>query len=312
MPVRDFFAVVLGLNSIIIGSLKQPNLPEEIKLFLRAAQPILKVCVEHGMPAVWNALHAAVIVPLVAHSRLDSRLLVASPSSELTATQKTLVRMNVRAIEPQIQHVELDGSERPVMRVGTGNEWDDVRWVSWDGEVLGRAETGRQIPVYIQSHGLRQLHARVRYPSVTPYLEHWLYESLKNPRIVERTREDLLVEYRIQQDRLGYLIVTPLADCAVVRTFKFLTMENTPEARLLNKELRLTRRDVDWLGLQEMSAFTQTDLGSDPVLRPIMERCGCGHLFELSKMSADEFAPKITPQPRALAAEMKKYLRMAA
>jgi hypothetical protein len=29
-------------------------------------------------------------------------------------------------------------------------------------------------------------------------------------------------------------------------------------------------------------------------------------------MSSDEFAPQLTPQPRELAAEMKKYLRMAA
>jgi hypothetical protein len=42
-----------------------------------------------------------------------------------------------------------------------------------------------------------------------------------------------VVEFRIREHRVGYLVVTPLADrgaCAAVRTFTFLTMENTPEA----------------------------------------------------------------------------------
>src|SRR5690242_5795450 len=88
---------------------------------------------------------------------------------------------------------------------------------------------------------------------------------------------------------LDSLKVTPLAEMAVVRTFKFLTMENTPEARKLHQRLKLTRRDVDWLRLHELAAFTQTDLKDDPELRPLMEACGCGHLFTLAE---GDYAPK--------------------
>jgi hypothetical protein len=109
-------------------------------------------------------------------------------------------------------------------------------------------------------------------------------------------------------------VVTPLQDWAgkgglvAVRTFKFLTMENTPEARLLRERLRLTRRDVDWLGLHELAAFTQTDLCDDPVLRPLMEACGCGHLFALAEAGEGAFAP----EPKPFAVEMRRYLRIAA
>ncbi|MEA2734896.1 MAG: hypothetical protein QOE14_1347, partial [Humisphaera sp.] len=65
------------------------------------------------------------------------------------------------------------------------------------------------------------------------------------------------------------------------------------------------RQDVDWLGLHELAAFTQTDLSADPLLRPLMEACGCGHLFELA---GDDFAPA----PKAFAAEMRRYLRIVA
>ena len=141
------------------------------------------------------------------------------------------------------------------------------------------------------------------------YLEHWLYDSLAKPNIIEECGGgDLLVEYRIQNYRLGYLVVTPLKDLVAVRTFLFLTMERTPEARMLKTKLRLTRRDVDWLGLHELAAFTQTDLRNDEELRSLFEKCGCGHLFELAEDGYGDFAP----QPKAFAAEMRKYLRMAA
>jgi hypothetical protein len=132
-----------------------------------------------------------------------------------------------------------------------------------------------------------------------------LAESLSDPRIVEREGQDLLVEYRLKQHRMGYLVVTALEDVAVVRTFKFLTMDRTPEARMLEERLRLTRRDVDWLGLHELTAFTQTDLRQDTVLRELMEACGCGHLFELDHVD-------YAPEPKAYAAEVRRYLRIAA
>ena len=200
-----------------------------------------------------------------------------------------------------------------------GDEENGVHWLSWNreqirlgkpGEATGEKEIAQgrmrdELPVYVQSHALRNLRERVNLSSATAFLDHWLYESLRQPLIVERQGDDLLVEYRILKDRVGYLIVTPLHDCVAVRTFKFLTMEGTPEARKLKERLRLTRRDVDWLGLSELSAFTQTDLSEDPELCELLEECGCGHLFELKNW---DFAP----QPKAFAAEMRKYLRMAA
>ena len=70
----------------------------------------------------------------------------------------------------------------------------------------------------------------MNYPSAARYLEAWLAVSLAEPLIVERTGgNDLLVEFRVREDRIGYLICTVLADVVAVRTFKFLTMEGTPE-----------------------------------------------------------------------------------
>ena len=64
--------------------------------------------------------------------------------------------------------------------------------------------------------------------------------------------------------------------------------------------------EVHWLRLNELESFTHTDLRSDPLLRRPMDECGCGQLFQLAEKH--DFAP----QPKALAAEVRKYLRLAA
>jgi hypothetical protein len=218
-------------------------------------------------------------------------------------------------VEPETRSVTLDGVARPMYRaaqmlpVGDGS----VRWLAWDGQLFGR-QAGTQYPVYVQSHALRQLQQRVNLPAAMPFLQTWLGESLAEPKIVERQNENLLVEFRLKEYRVGYLVVTPMQDVVAVRTFLFLTMEQTPEARLLRQQLRLTRRDVDWLGLSDLAAFTQTDLRDDPILRPLMEKCGCGHLFALSEgtEASGQNEGDYVPQSKPFAAEMRRYLRMAA
>jgi hypothetical protein len=156
----------------------------------------------------------------------------------------------------------------------------------WNATQLGQVDpqlVNEEYPVYVQSHALRQLHRRVNLKRMAPYLEAWLAESLAKPRIIDRHGDDLLVEYRLREHRVGYLIVTQQKDLVTVRTFKFLTMTGTPEARMLERQLRLKRQDMNWLGLHELTAFTQTDLSRDPVLAALLEACGCGHLFSLAE-----------------------------
>ena len=298
ITVRDFFSVIPGLKYTVKDTLNAPgSVPESCVPFMRVAAPLLEHLYEPFFPAVWSSLHRAVITPLVGHSRLDGRLLTGDIRQDMTPHGKYVMRMIAGSVEPQRRQVVLDGASRPMVRVGTTNEWHGVSWTSWDGK-----------PVFAQSHALRQLRERVNLPKMEPYLECWLHHSLSDPVVADRQGLDLLVEYRIREHRLGYLVLTPLEDVVVLRTFKFLTMESTPEARMLEKKLRLSRRDVNWLGLHELAAFTQTDLRTDAVLRSLLAECGCAHLFELAESGEFDFAPA----PKPFAAEMKRYLRLAA
>jgi hypothetical protein len=142
------------------------------------------------------------------------------------------------------------------------------------------------------------------------WAEHWLHESLARPKIVSRlSRDQLLVAYEVTGKRLGYLVVTAGAGWVAVRTFLFLTMAQTPEGKLLEKALKLTRDEITYWKLHELSRFTQTDLKDDPELRRLLSECGCGHLFDLAD-DADALVPSAKKTP--LAAELKQYVGVAA
>jgi hypothetical protein len=311
MHSRDFLSVVVGLL-VLVRELKEldggPGLAQTIR-FVKAATPRLERFYEQCMPLAFAPLYHALHGTLVAHSRLERRVFTERFEHEPNIAGRIAARAIVAAFEPQVRSIILDGAARPMYRAArmSGTTDGTVNWLSWDGAQFG-GTAGKEYPLYVQSHALRQLQQRVNLPPAMPYLQTWLGESLAEPNIVERQGENLLVEYRIKEYRIGYLVVTPLSDAVAVRTFLFLTMESTPESKMLRERLRLTRRDVDWLGLCDLAAFTQTDLRDDPVLRPMLERCGCGHLFALAEDGNVAYVPQVQP----LAAQMRRYLRMAA
>ena len=115
---------------------------------------------------------------------------------------------------------------------------------------------------------------------------HWdLVVSLRHPNIVQWQNDAFWVEERDHLNhRLGYLLGNVVDDKVLIRTCYFLTMQGTPEARLLHDRLGTRRYDIERLRLDELATFLDTDLADDPELKQIFTQCGCGHLFELRKL----------------------------
>lgn len=304
LPIRTFLSVTGGLNLMLNALLAQSDVLPPVKAFVDLALPRIQKCLTDHLNRSLVALHQAVIGPVAAHSRVDGRILTVNLESECNGRGRLETRLVFRSSEAQVRRVSLDGADRPVYRVGRATAGPEVKWIAWPGASIGRKPS--ECPVFVQSHALRQLAQRVNLPEAAPYLQAWLADSLEYPLIVERRRDGtLLVEYRIQEHRLGYLVAKPVEDMVVVRTFLFLTMAPTPEARQLERRLKLTRRDVEWLGLNDLTAFTKTDLREDEQLTRLLGQCGCGHLLE---MKPDDLAAS----PRPLAAELRQYVGMAA
>ncbi|MGN6626448.1 MAG: hypothetical protein ACTHLN_07495 [Tepidisphaeraceae bacterium] len=326
LAVKDWWAIALPLANMTRRTLAQinsplrrdPPIPATFRNFLERATPLLDYVRRDEMrDATYAALHEAVIVPLVARSRMDTRLLHGRLTHVATPRGGRLA-MTLYSEQPAMKYVRFQGNSRPMHRVGTSNTWNGIEWASWSraglkghwADEIG-IEAGTEWPVFVQSHALKQMRARLDVYAHADWAEHWMYESLKKPKIVSRLPSgQLLVAFEVQEQRLGYLVVTAWDGIVAVRTFLFLTMAQTPEGRLLEKKLQLTRAELDYLRLHELSRFTQTDLKDDPDLRDLLCECGCGHLFEMAE-DEDAFLPS-AQGPTPFAEELKQYVGLAA
>ena len=77
------------------------------------------------------------------------------------------------------------------------------------------------------------------------------------------------------------------------------------DPELLRQSAHFLRSGSLALGLNDLAAFTKSDLRGDEELRRLLGECGCGHLLEIE---AGDFAAS----PRAIAAELRQYVGMAA
>ena len=324
MSVRDFYALAIPLRNMVANSRKPTLLPdarkfpESVTFFLEVVEPVLNAIVcQSYVNASYDALHRAVLVPLVQRSRLDGRLLHGRLTMPPGPRGRSRVTLTLYAEHPPTRTVQLENRSRPLYQVGTSNTWNGIDYASWTPEILGTRWTahlglkpGESRPVYVQSHALQQLRSRLDVYRYADWAQHWMYESLNNPTIADQMPDgDLLVAMTIADRRVGYLVVTPLPDLLVVRTFLFLTMRGTPEGKMLERRLRLTRDEIAYLRLHELSQYTRTDLKDDPDLRPLLSACGCEQLFTLA--DDDRLADANLP-PTPFAAELKRYVRLAA
>ena len=72
-----------------------------------------------------------------------------------------------------------------------------------------------------------------------------------------------------------HFLVELYDDFVFVRTFLFLTMQGTPEAKCLRQRLGLSRSDIEYYKLDHFFTLSQSDLGDDPDLRRALAECGC-------------------------------------
>jgi hypothetical protein len=175
-----------------------------------------------------------------------------------------------------------------------------VQWVNWlPGESKTDVSHGRH-PVYVHIHAIRRLHERIRFEEAAEHTVHdYFCEALRKPRFVEvgdgrllPTAPDDWIENRggkymvafcIPPYRLGYFTYMAMGEDILITTFLFLTMDGTPEAKLLEKNFGIVRRDIEHNNLDQLSTFLATDVQNDPKLRAHFEACRCGHLFTMVK-----------------------------
>ena len=330
LTVRDFYTLVWPLALTLRRALDEadsdsdysPGVTAHLRTFLESAAPWMEYLNADDVEGMMNnALTQVVLVPLVSRGRTDTRLLYPVTTWAETPRGHRLV-VKLCSTLPPVKRVRLRDATadaaRPMYRLGSPTLWEEVMWLDWKASEMDdrwASELGigpdDAWPVYVQSHALKQLRSRLDVHAHADFAEHWLFNSLQKPKIVQRLNGgELLVAFEADDRRIGYLVVSCRDGLVAVRTFLFLTMAQTPEGRLLKQRLRLTQDELAYLRLHELSRFTQTDLKDDPQLRKLLTECGCGQLFEIAE-TEDALKPTGLPV-KPFAAELRRYVGWAA
>jgi hypothetical protein len=159
--------------------------------------------------------------------------------------------------KPEIEHINLDGKNRPVYRVGwpismrRGLDWSTIRPI--DLKIEG---TFSEIPlkVYIQSHALRRLRERIDCVGAS-ILHHFLFLSIEKLQSSILESGGILVEYFLFGVKVGYLVIDLIEGIALIRTFLFLTNNGTPEGERLHKSTGLEIIEKKYLSIDKLSTF---------------------------------------------------------
>ena len=143
--------------------------------------------------------------------------------------------------------------------------------VTWNPQKLGIGPDDRDLPVFVGEHTISRLHERMALYGESGILHRMMYDSLDRPRLEPTEGADgFLVEAGRRDAKLGYFVVEVYADFVFVKTFLFLTMQGTPEARCLRQKLGLSRKDIEYFKLDNFFTLACSDLGEDPELRRLL------------------------------------------
>ncbi len=277
----DFFCVLWALKARIEGTEKGmrergQNMHAEPWAGLFAfGNELLKDIERHKLEALGHFL-VELWSEILVHSVVDDRVFWYEFQYDPTPGKKIFQRYVLKVMKPERTRITCDGAARPAFRASIFGP-RGLSHLTWTAADLGFDGAPQEYPVYVQSHALEQLARRV--PSFhTPAIVC----SLTRPKFTRQSEDSFLVEYRqgSADHKLGYFVGVRLPDKVLLKTFLFLTMQGTPESDLLYSKLRLTRRDIEFIRLDELSVFLDQDVRQDAGLVKLFDECGCGHLLK--------------------------------
>lgn len=208
------------------------------------------------------------------HYHLISRL---DPSPEFRTCFK------VEYVPPKRMDIIENGFKRPAFRVGWTVFGQKVKWAQVTPLQLNlkNSFSGLKMDVYIQSHAL--LRMKERLDCFTENIRHFiLYQSIDLCETNTNNRGQSLITYKLGKTKLGYLVYEYNQGVVLIKTFLFLTNNDTPEGEKLNQLLGLEKLDKQYLNLDKLSQFVNSDIPGNQKLYILFKDAGCADLFEIN------------------------------
>ncbi len=184
------------------------------------------------------------------------------------------------------REVFIDNETRTVYRLGLTEYGKGLSWATIDPAKLpvSSVNTKEPLPVYVQMHAVHRLKERLDCMD-NDLLLFFLNESVEDYHIVTSPSGKLLLEYKFGGKILGYFVIDKVKNLLVIRTFLFITNNNTPEGVRLHRIAGLQLEDKKFLQIDRLSTFLQPDVRSNEFICSLFKEAGCGELLKLDKES---------------------------
>jgi hypothetical protein len=180
--------------------------------------------------------------------------------------------------EPQTEKVILDGKIRTVYRLAIAKTCENLKWISISAKTMG-LESSNEFPVYLQMHALNRARERLA-PLRNSTVEQLFVNACLKPEIEVRNGYYNMV-VRLDGCKIGYILFTLCESALVGRTFLFVTQSGTPEGQLINDRFEIGAYEKEYLKIDRLSTFLQSDILYDKYIASMLKVCGCEELVAL-------------------------------
>lgn len=280
ISVNDFFSFGLGVSffSIIIDKCNFPNIDKVKSAVVEFANNT-----DLDMKAQRDLyIMASVVCTSFSNIQRDFYWVDHDVKFESNALPKMQNCIEIYKASHEIIHKNIEGSSRPLTRVGWAVGKIGVKWISIKADFFNIKSAFSKLPmdVYIQSHALQRLSERIDCLD-TGFIHLNMYESLCEPKIFYNSTNKTLIEFRIFNTKAGYFLTEIIDGIVVIKTFLFVTNNGTPEGERLGKITGLQKLDKKYLAIDRLSTFMSSDFSEKEQIRKLLTDSGCECLLEL-------------------------------
>ncbi len=150
--------------------------------------------------------------------------------------------------------------------------------------LLGLADKSSDTPIdiYIQQHAINRMNERLDCLS-NAEIVMMLDVSFRTPVVLYIGDRCYLIEYRIGDSKIGYMLGEYVEGILLLKTFLFVTSNGTPEGQKLNELYGLGKLDKKYLMLDKLSSYIRSDIGNNEKLKSLFEQIGCAGLLNIEE-----------------------------
>jgi hypothetical protein len=212
------------------------------------------------------------------------------------------IAYELHQVKAVIRNIMIDGKPRPVYKAGWPRYSEGIIWKTISEKDLG-IDGEKTMDLYIQSHAFIRLRERI------DTLDHFclnltLSNTLDKKEITIQPGGKALLAYYALEHKLGYFVLDILEDLVVIKTFLFITNTGCPEGDRLDSELNVGKFEKEYVGIDKLSTFVQSDLMKNEKVLSVFEKVGLGYLkdFDSSFFNSKKI------QKKGYAADFLRYI----